>query len=49
MGCDMAQGYLFAKPMPLGQFIGTMRKRLVPVPAPVGDATAGNFVPKFSR
>ena len=28
MGCDIGQGYLFAKPMPLGQLLGMMRKRL---------------------
>ena len=56
VGCDMGQGYLFAKPMPLGQLIGMMRARRTAGPAPVGpapDASAaadsGNFVPKFSR
>src|ERR1700680_3162223 len=29
IGCDIGQGYLFAKRMPLGQFIGTLRGRLV--------------------
>ena len=29
------QGYLFAKPMPRGQFIGLMRQRLVGAPAAV--------------
>src|SRR5712692_6581132 len=29
IGCNVGQGYLFAKPMPKGQFIGLMRKRLV--------------------
>ena len=33
MGCDIGQGYLFAKPMPLGQLIGMMRSRLVAAPA----------------
>jgi EAL domain-containing protein (putative c-di-GMP-specific phosphodiesterase class I) len=51
MGCDIGQGYLFAKPMPLGQLIGMMRKRLVhaPVQIPVSQTAPGNFVPKFSR
>jgi EAL domain-containing protein (putative c-di-GMP-specific phosphodiesterase class I) len=29
LGCDVGQGYLFAKPMPKAQLIGMMRKRLV--------------------
>ena len=29
LGCDVGQGYLFAKPMPKDQLIGTMRRRLV--------------------
>jgi EAL domain-containing protein (putative c-di-GMP-specific phosphodiesterase class I) len=51
MGCDIGQGYLFAKPMPLNQFIGTMRKRLMTAPPaaePVSSSTE-NFIPKFSR
>lgn len=51
MGCDMGQGYLFAKPMPLSHLLGMMRKRLVPgssVPQGSSDDSA-NFVPKFSR
>ncbi|MGP0092464.1 MAG: EAL domain-containing protein [Xanthobacteraceae bacterium] len=28
IGCQVGQGYLFAKPMPLGRFIGTLRGRL---------------------
>ena len=56
IGCNVGQGYLFAKPMPLGQLIGMMRARRTAGPAPVGPAPAasaaadgGNFVPKFSR
>ena len=40
-GCDIGQGYLFAKPMPKDQLIGKMRRRLVerpPEPAPLGRA-----------
>ena len=37
IGCQIAQGYLFAKPMPKGQLIGTMRRRLVGVPAGVAS------------
>jgi EAL domain-containing protein (putative c-di-GMP-specific phosphodiesterase class I) len=33
VGCDIGQGYLFAKPMPKAQFIGTMRRRLMAKPA----------------
>lgn len=51
IGCDMAQGFLFAKPMPLGQLIGMMRSRLTRVPAALAaqSGPTGNFVPKFSR
>jgi EAL domain-containing protein (putative c-di-GMP-specific phosphodiesterase class I) len=38
IGCHVGQGYLFAKPMPKGELIGLMRKRLMksaPVPQPV--------------
>ena len=37
VGCDMGQGYLFAKPMPLGQLIGAMRARLG------AESPTGNF------
>ncbi len=30
IGCDVGQGYLFAKPMPRGELIALMRQRLVP-------------------
>jgi EAL domain-containing protein (putative c-di-GMP-specific phosphodiesterase class I) len=43
VGCDVGQGYLFAKPMPKGQFIGLMRKRLVGRPAPVPPQPTGWF------
>jgi EAL domain-containing protein (putative c-di-GMP-specific phosphodiesterase class I) len=50
LGCDMGQGYLFAKPMPVGQLITMMRKRLTlprsPEPAPTSTT---DFIPKFSR
>ena len=38
LGCDVGQGYLYAKPMAKAQLIGAMRRRLVgaspPVPMP---------------
>ena len=44
IGCNVGQGYLFAKPMPKGQLIGLMRKRLMNEPAqaaPAALATTG--------
>jgi EAL domain-containing protein (putative c-di-GMP-specific phosphodiesterase class I) len=35
LGCDVGQGYLYAKPMSKMQLIGTMRRRLVGTPAAV--------------
>src|SRR6185295_11721024 len=38
IGCHVGQGYLFAKPMPKGQLIALMRKRLMkeaPVAQPI--------------
>jgi EAL domain-containing protein (putative c-di-GMP-specific phosphodiesterase class I) len=32
LGCQIGQGYLFAKPMPRGQLIGMMRQRLMNAP-----------------
>ncbi|MEX0751456.1 MAG: EAL domain-containing protein [Xanthobacteraceae bacterium] len=48
VGCHIGQGYLFAKPMPIGQLIGLMRRRLMAAPAaPPRSAQAENFVPAF--
>jgi EAL domain-containing protein (putative c-di-GMP-specific phosphodiesterase class I) len=33
IGCNIGQGYLFAKPMPKAQLIGIMRRRLMDRPA----------------
>ena len=33
IGCDVGQGYLFAKPMPKGELIALMRRRMVGRPA----------------
>ena len=35
IGCDVGQGYLFAKPMPKGELIALMRQRMVGGPRPV--------------
>lgn len=35
LGCDIGQGYLYAKPMAKEQLIGTMRRRLTGAPASV--------------
>lgn len=34
IGCDIGQGYLFAKPMPKEQFLGALGKRMVGGPRP---------------
>jgi EAL domain-containing protein (putative c-di-GMP-specific phosphodiesterase class I) len=34
IGCQIGQGYLFAKPMPKGQLISLLRQRLMAAPAP---------------
>ena len=49
LGCDVGQGYLYAKPMSKAQLIGLMRKRLVGAPA--GRRRASRWphaVPGFS-
>jgi EAL domain-containing protein (putative c-di-GMP-specific phosphodiesterase class I) len=35
IGCDVGQGYLFAKPMPKGELIALMRQRMVGGPRPI--------------
>jgi EAL domain-containing protein (putative c-di-GMP-specific phosphodiesterase class I) len=35
IGCDVGQGYLFAKPMPKSELIALMRQRMVGGPRPV--------------
>jgi EAL domain-containing protein (putative c-di-GMP-specific phosphodiesterase class I) len=45
VGCDIGQGYLFAKPMPRNQLIGVMSRRLVRRPAAEpGPAAAGALI-----
>jgi len=51
-GCDIGQGYLFAKPMPKNQLIGMMSRRLVERPAadPESATPPNTFAPgAFSR
>ncbi len=43
LGCDIGQGYLFAKPMSKQQFFGQMRTRLVGQPKPAPRPAAGWF------
>ncbi len=43
VGCNVGQGYLFAKPMPKSQLIGMMRRRLVGEPFQQERAPAGFF------
>lgn len=48
LGCQIGQGYLFAKPMPRGQFIGMMRQRLMPTPAKSAPRQApAGILPEF--
>ena len=51
LGCDVGQGYLYAKPMSKAQLIGTMRRRLVgaaPAPVPMPARAAGGADPRAS-
>lgn len=51
LGCDVGQGYLYAKPMAKAQLIATMRRRLAgtsaPVPMPKGRLSG--LIPGFRR
>jgi EAL domain-containing protein (putative c-di-GMP-specific phosphodiesterase class I) len=50
LGCDVGQGYLFAKPMAKAQLIGTLRKRLVGAPAAVqSHARRSSLIPGFGK
>jgi EAL domain-containing protein (putative c-di-GMP-specific phosphodiesterase class I) len=45
IGCDIGQGYLFAKPMPKEQFLGALGKRMVGGPRPaVRPSAPGKFL-----
>jgi EAL domain-containing protein (putative c-di-GMP-specific phosphodiesterase class I) len=43
IGCEIGQGYLFAKPMPVGQFIATLRGRLAGAAPPPPRVRRGLF------
>jgi EAL domain-containing protein (putative c-di-GMP-specific phosphodiesterase class I) len=45
IGCDIGQGYLFAKPMPKERFLGALGKRMVGGPRPAAQPSApGKFL-----
>jgi EAL domain-containing protein (putative c-di-GMP-specific phosphodiesterase class I) len=48
LGCDIGQGYLFAKPMPKAKFIGMLRGRLMGRPEVESKPAGKAFVPKYS-
>ena len=47
LGCDIGQGYLYAKPMSKAQLIGLLRKRMGMAPQPV--KSRGFLLPGFSK
>ena len=51
LGCDVGQGYLYAKPMSKMQLIGTMRRRLVGTPAavPMPSRRLTGLIPGLGR
>ena len=51
LGCDVGQGYLYAKPMPKAQLIATMRRRLAgtPAPVPMPKGRLSGLIPGFRR
>jgi EAL domain-containing protein (putative c-di-GMP-specific phosphodiesterase class I) len=51
LGCEIGQGYLYAKPMSKGQLIGLMRRRLVgaTAPAPAPKRGLAGLIPGFSK
>jgi EAL domain-containing protein (putative c-di-GMP-specific phosphodiesterase class I) len=49
LGCDVGQGYLYAKPMSKAQLIGLMRKRLMGTPVAAPAPTRGRLLAAFSR
>lgn len=51
LGCDVGQGYLYAKPMAKEQLIGTMRRRLAGTPAsvPMPKGRLSGLIPGLRR
>jgi predicted signal transduction protein with EAL and GGDEF domain len=51
LGCDVGQGYLYAKPMAKEHLIGTMRRRLVggAPPVPVPERRLSGLIPGFGK
>ncbi|MGD9924110.1 MAG: EAL domain-containing protein, partial [Pseudorhodoplanes sp.] len=51
LGCDVGQGYLFAKPMPKEQFVALLRRRVVrnqdQAEAITGERSLHGFSPRF--
>jgi EAL domain-containing protein (putative c-di-GMP-specific phosphodiesterase class I) len=53
LGCDIGQGYLYAKPMEKAQLIGALRRRLAggppPAPVPMPSRRLAGLIPGFGR
>jgi EAL domain-containing protein (putative c-di-GMP-specific phosphodiesterase class I) len=49
LGCDVGQGYLYAKPMSKAQFIGVSRKRGAVAPAPPPKRGLAALIPGFGK
>jgi EAL domain-containing protein (putative c-di-GMP-specific phosphodiesterase class I) len=52
LGCDVGQGYLYARPMAKEQLIGAMRRRLVggaPAPVPMPARRLSGLIPGFGK
>jgi EAL domain-containing protein (putative c-di-GMP-specific phosphodiesterase class I) len=49
LGCDVGQGYLYAKPMSKAQLIGAARRRGAAAPAPPPKRGLAALIPGFSK